>query len=102
MGPVSTVYAEALDRRTQDDVAGGRAINQRYADLDTARENLRDEFAELLKCDREHLFLTQSTSIGLRTVIETMSWQPGDEVMNRDLTANIARKVPAQSALLRN
>jgi L-cysteine/cystine lyase len=85
MGPVSTVYAEALDRYTRDDVAGGRAMNQRYSDLDAARENLRDEFAELLTCDREHLFLTQSTSNGLRAIIETISWQPGDEVISTDL-----------------
>ena len=85
MGPVSTVYAEALDRCTRDDVAGGRAVNPRYADIDAARESLRDELAELLRCDREHLFLTQSTSSGLRTIIDTISWQPGDEIISTDL-----------------
>lgn len=85
MGPVSAAYAEALHRYTQEDVASGRVSGQRYADLDDAREKLRDEFAELLQCDRAHLFLTQNTTTGLETIIESIPWQTGDEVISTDL-----------------
>ncbi|MGI9258170.1 MAG: aminotransferase class V-fold PLP-dependent enzyme [Gammaproteobacteria bacterium] len=85
MGPVSAAYAEALNRYTQHDVAGGRVSNRRYADLDSAKESLRDEFAALLQCDRKHLFLTQNTTTGLETIIESISWQSGDEVISTDL-----------------
>ena len=85
MGPVSAAYAEALNRYTQEDVERGRVSNRRYEALDAARERLRDEFASLLHCDRAQVFLTQNTTTGLETIVESMPWKPGDEVVSTDL-----------------
>ena len=40
VGPVSTIFAETLTRLTSEDVRAGRALQDRFARIDAAREAL--------------------------------------------------------------
>jgi L-cysteine/cystine lyase len=85
MGPVTAVYAEALDACTNEDLHSGRAVGARYEKLEAARERLRVELATLLGCPAACVHLTQSTSAGLARVIDALDWAWGDEVITTNL-----------------
>jgi L-cysteine/cystine lyase len=84
MGPVSTIYADTLVTMTNADVAGGRAVAERYRGIEHAGERLRKELSVLLGCEPGAIRLTQSTSAGLEAAIGSIDWCHGDEVVSTD------------------
>lgn len=100
VGPVSTVYADALAQATAEDVANGRVDRRRFERLDAACEALRSEIATLVGADAGDVALTQRTSSGLRTVVDLFRWQPGDEIICTDLEHSTCR-VPLEQAARR-
>lgn len=98
VGAVSTVYAETLARRTDDDVSLGRALADHFEQLDRARSALRDELATILAVEAGQLVLTQGTTSGFESVVDNLRWQPGDEVICTDLEHDACRLTLARAA----
>jgi L-cysteine/cystine lyase len=85
IGPVSTVFAEALARSTDEDLRAGRALMRRYDRMAEAREKIRSEIASLLGVAAQEIVLTRSTTDGIRTLLARHPWSPGDEIVTTQL-----------------
>lgn len=85
VGPVSTIYAETLARCTDEDLRMGRAWLRRWDRIGAAKERIRGEIATLLGTNPGRILLTRSTSDGVRTLLGSLDWSAGDEVVTTRL-----------------
>ena len=80
--PRATVEAmQAVERRELEEGRSSRAYFQRVMD---EREELRAEFARLLRTQPEQVALTSSTTEGCNIVLRGLGLGPGDEVVTTD------------------
>lgn len=85
VGPISAIFADALQQRTQTDLRTGRALAERWEAIERSRNQVRAEVASLLGVVPSTLELTQSTTAGIRALMERFPWQPGDEIVSTEL-----------------
>ena len=85
VGPVSTGYAAALARCTDEDLRLGRAWLRRWDRIGAAKERIRSEIAALLGTNPGQIVLTRSTTDGVRTLLRSLNWSAGDEVVTTRL-----------------
>ena len=80
-GPLSTIVVEALQGALSEDLHRGRAYPQRHEAAALAKERVRALLAQLLNASPSEIVLTQNTTDALRTVIEQLPWEDGDEAV---------------------
>jgi len=101
LGTISKTYAQVLKACIQIDLENGRAVLQRYERAAAAATRVCAELARLVNAKPEQLLLTNSTGDGLRAVIESFSWHPGDEIITTN-AEHSACLDPLNSAAKRN
>lgn len=99
-GPLSTIVVEALQERLAEDLRRGRAYPQRHEAAEAAKERVRVLLAQLLNASPAEIVLTQNTTDALRTVIERLPWEAGDEAVCTQLEHE-ACTVPLQGLAAR-
>jgi selenocysteine lyase/cysteine desulfurase len=83
-GPLPRRAAEAVHRRIDLEMSGGRCGRPYFDALMEMAGELRAGYAELLGCAGAELALTGSTTDGVNTVIAGLDLRPGDEVITTD------------------
>ena len=81
VGPVTTIFSEALARCMAEDVRLGRALLPRFERIESARDQIRSELAILLGAEPQEIVLTQGTADSVRTLLERIDWRAGDEIL---------------------
>ncbi len=80
-GPVPRRTAQAVHRRVDDEVTGGRCGRPYFTALMDLAAQLRAGYASVLGCDTTEVALTGSTTDGVNTVISGLDLRPGDEIL---------------------
>ncbi len=83
-GPVPRRAAEAVHRRVDLDVSGGRCGPPYFEQVMDLAARARDGYAEVLGADPAEVALTGSTTDGVNTVIAGLDLRPGDDVITTD------------------
>jgi L-cysteine/cystine lyase len=83
-GPVPKLAADAVHRRIDLEVAGGRCGRPYFDELMGLADKLRATYADVLGCGPAEVALTGSTTDGVNTVIGGLDLRPGDEILTSD------------------
>ena len=85
VGPISSVYADALARCTGEDLARGRALAHRFERIEAAKARIRAEIAGLLGAEAEAIELTRSTTDGIGLLLDRFPFSRGEEIVTTAL-----------------
>ncbi len=83
-GPLPQRAADAVTRRIEAEVTGGRAGKAYIEVIRGLAGDLRAGYARVLGCDAADVALTGSTTDGVNTVLGGLSLRPGDEIVTSD------------------
>ncbi|MGA2926081.1 MAG: aminotransferase class V-fold PLP-dependent enzyme [Solirubrobacteraceae bacterium] len=83
-GPVPAAAAEAVHRRIDEEVTGGRCGRPYFDGVIGLARAQSAGYAKLLGCDPSDVALTGSTTDGVNTVISALDLRPGDEILTSD------------------
>jgi L-cysteine/cystine lyase len=83
-GPLPQRAADAVTRRIEAEVTGGRAGKAYMEGVRALAGDLRNGYARVLGCDPADVALTGSTTDGVNTVLAGLSLGPGDEIVTSD------------------
>ncbi len=83
-GPLPRQAADAVRRRIESELNGGRCGKPYMTELMDLAEKLRAGYARVLGCDPTDVALTGSTTDGVNTVLAGLDLRPGDEIVTSD------------------
>jgi len=84
-GPLPRVAVEAMRATSEEELADGRIVPDRYLYAAQLKQQAREEVARLLGCSARNVALTRHTTDGMNLAVMGINWQPGDEIVTTDM-----------------
>lgn len=85
VGPLADITVEVLNHENTFELERGRSSPEVWESKRTAKTDLRQALARLVKAAEGEIALTNHTTAGMNIVTHGLAWQPGDEIVTTNL-----------------